>query len=195
MVAGAVGHQRAGVPGADLPRPRPVAVEHRVGDAGAAGLGEEVGAETDQPAAGHHEIHPHPAGGVVGHLLHAPLARGHQLGDGADELLGAVDRQRLERLVQLPVDRLGHHLRLADGQLEALPAHLLDEHGQRQLAAALHLPGVRPADVDDADRHVADQFGIQPVPHHSGGELVAGHLARQRRGVGAEVTESPARRR
>ena len=99
--AGAVGHQRAGVAGADLARPRPVAVEHGVGDAGAAGLGEEVGAETDQAAAGHDEIHPDPAGGVVGHLLHPALAGGHQLGDGAEVLLGAVDGQRLERLVQL----------------------------------------------------------------------------------------------
>ena len=33
----------------DLPGPRAVTVEHRVGDAGAAGLGQEVGAEADQP--------------------------------------------------------------------------------------------------------------------------------------------------
>src|SRR5258708_6349778 len=38
--AGPVGHQRSGVAGPDLPRPRAVAVEHGVGDAGAAGEGE-----------------------------------------------------------------------------------------------------------------------------------------------------------
>ncbi len=43
-------------------------------------------------------------GGVVGHLFHAALAGGHQLGDRADELIGAVDGHRLERLVQLAVD-------------------------------------------------------------------------------------------
>ena len=34
------------------------------------------------------------------------------------------------------------HLRLADGQLEALAAHHLDQDRELQLAAALHLPGV-----------------------------------------------------
>ena len=61
---------------------------------------------------------------------------------GAEVLLGRVDGQPLHRLVDLAVDLAGDHLRLADGQLEALAAHLLDQDRQRQLAAALHLPGV-----------------------------------------------------
>ena len=44
---------------------------------------------------------------------------------------------------QLAVDLPGDDLRLADGQLEALAAHQLDEDRQRQLAAALDLPHVR----------------------------------------------------
>ena len=164
--------QRPGVAGPDLARPRPVTVEHGVGDAGAAGQGEEVGAEADQAAARHDEVHPDPARGVVGHLLHAALAGGHQLGDRADELVGAVDGHRLERLVQLAVDGPGDHLRLADGELEAFPAHLLDQHRQGQLASALHLPRVRPVDVDDLDGHVADKFGVQSVLHHARGQLV-----------------------
>ena len=115
-----------------------------------------------------------------------PLRRGHQLRDRADELVGTVDGHRLERLVQLAVDGPGDHLRLADGQLEAFAAHLLDEDGQRQLATALHLPGVGPVDVDDLDRHVADQFAVQPALDHPRGQLVSGDLARQRRGVGAD---------
>src|SRR5690242_7866505 len=43
-----------------------------------------------------------------------------------------------------PVDELRQHLGLADRQFEALAAHQLDEHGELQLAAALHLPGVGP---------------------------------------------------
>jgi len=99
--------------------------------------------------------------GVVGHLLHPALAGGHQLRDRADELVRAVNGHRLERFVQRTVDGAGHHLRLADGQLEAFAPHLLDEHGQRQLTPALHLPRVGPADVDDPDGHVADQFLVE----------------------------------
>ena len=44
----------------------------------------------------------------------------------------------------LPSLLVGEHLGLADGQLEALAAHDLDEHGQLELAAGLDLPGVGP---------------------------------------------------
>lgn len=155
-------------------------------DTGATGLGEEVGAPPNQAATGNHEVHADPAGGVVGHLHHAALARGHQLRDRADVLLGAVDGHRLEWLVQRAIDGLGHHLWLTHGQFETLSAHLLDQHRQRQLAATLYLPGVRGADVDDTNRHVAHQLGIQPASDHARGELVTTHLARQRRGVGAD---------
>ena len=128
--------------GPDLAGPRLVALEDVVRDAGAAGVGEELGAEADQAARRDQELHPHPAGAVVGHLLHPALADGEQLGDRAEVLLGRVDGQPLDRLVHLAVDLPGDHLRLADGQLEALAAHLLDEDRQRQLATALHLPGV-----------------------------------------------------
>ena len=184
--AGAVTDQRSGMPGPDLAGPWPVPVEHRVGDAGAAGQGEEVGAEADEPAAGHDEVHPNPSGGMVGHLFHPPLTGRHQLGDRPDELLGTVDGHRLERLMQFAVDGAGDDLGLADRQLETFAAHLLDEDGQRQFTAALHLPGVRSADVDDLDRYVADQFGVQSRLHHPRGQLVARHLACQRRRVGAD---------
>lgn len=115
--------------------------------------------------------------------------RGHQLRDRADVLLGAVDGHRLEWLVQRAIDGLGHHLWLTHGQFETLSAHLLDQHRQRQLAATLYLPGVRGADVDDTNRHVAHQLGIQPASDHARGELVTTHLARQRRVLVPMVTE------
>ena len=111
-----------------------------------------------RPAGRDEVVHAHPAGPVVDHLLHAALAQGEQLGDDADVVLGDVDRQALDRLVELAVDLAGEHLGLADGQLEALAAHHLDEHGQLQLAAALDLPGVGPLGVADAQRDVADQL-------------------------------------
>ena len=65
--------------------------------------------------------------------------------------------------MELAVDLAGDHLRLTRGQLEALAAHHLQQHDQLQLAAALHLPGVGPLGVADADRDVADQLGVEPV--------------------------------
>src|SRR4028119_1151518 len=49
----------------------------------------------------------------------AARAPGGGLGDRAEVLLRGVDRQPLHRLVQLAVDLLGDHLRLADGELVA----------------------------------------------------------------------------
>ena len=60
----------------------------------------------------------------------------------ADVLLGDVDREPLDRLVELAVDLAGDDLRLPRGQLEALAPHHLQQDDQLQLAAALDLPGV-----------------------------------------------------
>jgi hypothetical protein len=47
----------------------------------------------------------------------------------------------LERLLELAVlTALGDDLRLADGELEALAAHVLDEDREGELTATLHLP-------------------------------------------------------
>ena len=91
-----------------------------------------------------------PAGAVVDHLLHAALADAEHLDDDAGVVLGHVDGEALHRLVALAVDHTRDDLRLTHGQFEALAAHGLDEHGQLQLAAALHLPGVRAIGRRDA---------------------------------------------
>ena len=77
----------------------------------------------------------------------------------------------------------GDNLRLADGQLEAFAAHLLDEDGQRELATALDLPGVRALGGEHLDGDVTDQFLVQAVLDLAGGDLGALDLAGQRRGV------------
>ncbi len=97
-----------------------------------------------------------------------------------------VDGQVLERLVGLAVDLLRDHLRLADGELEALAAHVLDEDGERELSTALHLPRIRTPDVDDLERHVADELLVETVLDHASGELVTLDLAHEGRGVGAD---------
>jgi hypothetical protein len=129
-----------------------------------AGVGEELGPEADQAARRHDELHPDPAGAVVGHLLHPALPGGEQLGDRAEVLLGGVDGEPLHRLVHLAVDLLGHHLRLADRQLVALAAHLLDQDREGQLAATLDLPRVGALGGQHGERDVADQLGVEAGP-------------------------------
>ena len=131
-----------------------VAVEDVVEDAGAAGLGQELGAEADERARGHEVLHPHPAGLVVDELPQAALAQRQQLRDHAHVLLGRVDREPLHGLVQLPVEVARDDLWLTDGQLETLPPHQLDEHRELQLSAPLHLPGVGTLGREHAQRHV-----------------------------------------
>ena len=157
----AVGDQRAGRARAQLAVPRLVALEHVVQLAGAARLGHELGAEPDQPARRHEVLHPDPAGAVVHHVLHAALAEREQLADHAEVVLGRVDRDALHRLLQLAVHRPRDDLRLADGELEPLAAHHLDEDGELELAAALDLPHLGALGVEHADRDVADQLLVQ----------------------------------
>ena len=169
-LAAPVGDEAAGRPRAQLAVPRLPRLEDVVDDPGAARLGEELGAEADQPARGDEVLHARPAAAVVDHLLQAALAQREQLRDDADVLLGDVDRDALDRLVPLPVDLLGQHLRLADRQLEALAAHHLDEHRELQLAAALHLPGVGARGRQHAQRDVADELRVEPLLDLARGE-------------------------
>ena len=81
----------------------------------------------------------------------------------------------------LPSMSLCQHLGLADGQLEALPAHQLDEYGQGELAAALNFPGVRPLRGQHPDRNVADELGVETALQQPGcelGALLAGQRGR-----------------
>ncbi len=73
----------------------------------------------------------------------------------------------------LAVDLAREDLRLADGELEALAPHQLDEDRELQLAAALDLPDLGPLGVADAQGDVADQLLVEPVAHLAGGQLAA----------------------
>ena len=136
-------------------------------------LGHELGADTHQTARRDAPLEADPARAVVDHVGHGALARGEQRGDVADELLGHVDGDVFDRLVQLAVDDPRDHLGLADGEFESLATHGLDQHGQLQLAATLDLPGVGSFGVEDAKRDVADEFAVESVLHHARGEQLA----------------------
>ncbi len=159
-----------------------MALEHVVQQRRPSRLGEQLGAEADQPAGRDDVVEADPPGPVVDDLLHPPLAQGEQLGDHAEVLVGDVDRDAVDRFVNDPVDLTREHLGLADGELEALPPHHLHEHGELQLAAALDLPGVGALGGEDADADVADELGVEAALDESGGQLRA-VPARQRRRV------------
>src|SRR6185312_8988475 len=161
--SGAVGDDRTVGARGDLPRPGLVAVRDGVRDASTAGDGEELGAEADEATRRHDELHAHPTGAVVAHAFHAPLAGGEQLRDGAEVFLRRIHGEVFEWLVHLAVDLLDDHLRLADGELEALAAHLLDEDGEGEFTTTLHLPGIRAPDVDELDRDVTDELAVEAV--------------------------------
>ena len=103
----------------------------------------------------------------------------------AHELVGHVDGHAVDRLVDDAVDLPGQHLRLADGELEALAAHHLDEHGELQLAATLDLPRVGPLGRQHPDADVADELGVEAVLDQAGRQRRA-LLAGQRRRVDAD---------
>src|SRR5262249_34501170 len=109
----------------------------------AARVGQEFGAVADEPATRDAVFEPYPAGAVVDHLDHLPLARAELGRDGADELLGNVDDQMLHRLEGPAALPPRDDLRLADLELEALAAHHLDEDRELQLAASGHAKRIR----------------------------------------------------
>ena len=87
--------------------------------------------------------------------------------------------------MELAVDLAGDHLGLANGELETLAAHHLHQHGELELAPTLDLPHIGPVGVRHPERHVADQFRLQPGLDQAGRELVP-IGARERRGVHAD---------
>ena len=119
------------------------------------------------------------------HLLDARPASCQRTRDRADVVGRDVDADALVGLVDLAVDLVQEDLRAGDLELEALAPHLLDEHGQLQLAAAAHLEGVRGGGGADLDADVAEHLALQPGADLPGGQELAvttGHG----RGVDAE---------
>src|ERR1700722_19457337 len=83
-----------------------------------------------------------------------------------------------------PLARLGvlaeDNARPADRELEALAAHLLDQHAQPQLAPARDLEGIPALALAHLDRDIAFRLAEKPSADHAARHLVA-FAARQRR--------------
>ena len=169
----------------DLAGPRPVALADLVEQRRAARVGQQLAAIADQAADRQHVLHPDAAVGVGRHLLEAALAPGQRRLDLADVVGRDVDRDPLVRLLDLAVDLAEEHLGARRGQLEALAAHLLDQDGQLELAAAADLERLARLGRADLDRDVAEDLLLEPGLDLAAGDVLA--LATgQRRGVDAE---------
>src|SRR5699024_6808136 len=106
-----------------------------------------------------------------------------QLRHGTEVVFRAVDGQPFHRFVELTFHPSGDHLRLADGELVTLAAHLFNQYGKRQLSATLNLPGVGSLGRQHPERTVADQLTVQPVLDQPGGYLGALLPTGERTGV------------
>ena len=85
-----------------------------------------------------------------------------------------------------PVDLVEHDARLAHRELVAFAAHVLQQDGQVQLAAARDLEDAVFVGLPHLQRDVALQLALQPVPDLAAGDELA-FAAGQRRVVDAEV--------
>ena len=97
-----------------------------------------------------------------------------------------VDGQRFERLVHHAVDGLGEHAGFAHGELVTFAAHVLDEDGEVQFAAARDAEHVGVGGFVDAQRDVALELAHQALADLAAGDELA-FLAGERRGVHLEV--------
>ena len=129
--------------GADLAGPRLVALEHVAEHAGAAGLGQELGAEADQAAGRHEVVEAHPTGAGFTMFCIRALRTASSCVTAPRCSSGTSIVTRSTGSWTLAVDLLGEHdLGLPTVELEALAAHRLDEDRQLQLATSLDLPRI-----------------------------------------------------
>ena len=170
----------------DVAGERRVAVENVALQAGAASRVHELALEADEAARRDAVLDAHAAAAVVLHVLELALAAAQRFHHAALVAFVDVDGQRFERLVHDAVDGLGEHARLADRELVAFAAHVLDEDREMQLAAARDAEHVGVGGHVDAQRDVALELAHEALADLAAGDELA-FLAGERRGVHLEV--------
>src|SRR4029077_8891173 len=110
--------------------------ENRVNQGGAARIGEELAAETDQSARRNAELHAHAAGMMVDHFFHFAAAAAEKFHNDADEIFRAVNDEELERLDTAAVFCSDDDFRFADHHFVAFAAHRFNQNGELQFAAS-----------------------------------------------------------
>ena len=158
-----VGHQRPRGPRRNLALVFDIAVEQRVHDRGALGIGQQLAAQADEPAGRNLELQADAAGAVIDHLGHLALASSEFLDHHPDEVLRAIDHQQFERLVQLAADLLV--------MISGLPT--ISSYPSRRIISIriascssprpITLNASGPPASSTLDRDVGQQFFVEPV--------------------------------
>src|SRR5579862_352886 len=128
---------------------------------GAARIGKELAAQSDQATRRDAELHAHAARMMVYHFFHFAAARAEKFHHDADEIFRAIDDEQFERLDAAAVFGAHHDFRLADHHLVAFAAHCFDQDRELQFAAAQNAKRVGGAHVFDAERDVSEQLTIE----------------------------------
>src|SRR5580700_7185914 len=149
---------------------RHVAVEEGIHDDGAAGIGEQIAAQTDKTARGHAKFEAHATVAVIVHLRHFTFAWPEALDDGADEGLGNVDGEMFDRFHELAVDFFRDDLGTADHELITFAAHHLDEDGELELAAAEDFEAVGRAGFFNAHGNVGEELFLEALTQIARGD-------------------------
>ena len=130
---------------------------------GAASIGEQLAAQSDQSARRNFKVHAHTAGAVIVHLQHfaAPGAQGFQ--NDANEVFRNIHDQAFDRLELFATFVANDDLGLADHQLKTFAAHGLNQNGQLQFAAAEYPERFRRVGILHANGNVGQQFALQAI--------------------------------
>src|SRR5208282_558140 len=185
---GPVRNQRSRRAMRDFTLPLDVSGKKRIHHDGAARVGEERAAQSDQAAAGHAEFHAHSTVAVIVHVGDFALARADMLHDHADEFFGDIDGEVLDWLHQFAsfFVVLGDDLGLADHQFVTFAAHHLDENRKLQFAAAENLERIGAASLFHAQGDVGEQLFIEALAQVARRDVGAFASAERRRVDGEE---------
>jgi hypothetical protein len=123
----------------DFANPRLIASGKLMDKGGAARLGKDAPAHTNQTAGWNQEINTSSTVGTVLNVLHARSAFRHDPRDNADKVDRYVDRELLKRLLNAVLRSVNQHLRTGYLELKSFTAHLLHKDCKLKFTAATHL--------------------------------------------------------
>ena len=114
-----------------------------IDDGGTLGFGHKLTAVTDQTAGRNLELQTAVTAVYRRHIVQLCLADTGAFHQHTRIFIRQINRQKLDGLHQLSVNHLGDNLRTGYSKLKALAAHILNQNGQMQLAAAGNDIGIR----------------------------------------------------